>query len=95
MLDFSPEKECKRCGEMKVLRVTLPKPVLKVWHVWRGFDQGRVGKGKELVAGIDEYWMRQRGLLLSILFYIDVRLGAGVSRRDWILRGGLCGVFYL
>ena len=38
--------------------MALPIPVLKVGHVRRGFDQRRVGKEKELVAGIDEYWTR-------------------------------------
>ena len=36
----------------------LPKPALKVGHVWRGFDQGRLAKEKELFAGIDEYRTR-------------------------------------
>ena len=38
--------------------MALPIPVLKVRHVRRGFDQRRVGKKKELVAGINEYWTR-------------------------------------
>jgi hypothetical protein len=39
-------------------RMVLPIPVLKVGHIWRGFDQRRVGKEKKLVAGINEYWTR-------------------------------------
>ena len=53
------EKKCKRDGGIKELsKMPLPIPVLKVGHVRRGFDQRRVGKEKELVAGINEYWTK-------------------------------------
>ena len=53
------DKKCKWDDEIKELcGMALPIPVLKVRHVRRGFDQRRVGKEKELVAGIDEDWTR-------------------------------------
>jgi hypothetical protein len=84
------EKNVNGVAKSEWDEMSLPKPVLKVGHVWWSVDQRRVGKEKELVAGINEYWTRQRGLPLSILFYIGVRLGGGVSRRHCILRGALC-----
>lgn len=74
--------------------MSLPKPTLEVGHVWWGFDQRRIGKEKELVAGINEYWTRQRGCVLSILFSDDLWLGGGANRRHWILKG-LCRIFGL